>query len=261
MPARAKSPRVVATRTPSTNASEFFSARSDVTKMIADMICGPAIIVMASGRISVFTLPSRFSLGDGLERLLHRAVLLPPTSHPAVLDQHRVGLRDPAISIPLPCPWRAALQGTTTQSPQSMKSSNVDRGAEPVGPRVGQMHDELAQRGQAGVRLRVGLVVGGTPTRPTGRRRRTPRRSRRGRTPRSSPARGPRCHPARAYSPPIATHRYATRLRWTGSTGLGWDHYERTHFGDRSAGGAGGARDDRRVEGRPERPQPRASCS
>jgi organic hydroperoxide reductase OsmC/OhrA len=23
--------------------------------------------------------------------------------------------------------------------------------------------------------------------------------------------------------------RYETRLRWTGSTGLGWDHYDRTH--------------------------------
>jgi organic hydroperoxide reductase OsmC/OhrA len=32
-----------------------------------------------------------------------------------------------------------------------------------------------------------------------------------------------------AYSPPIATHRYETRLRWTGSTGLGWDHYVREH--------------------------------
>jgi hypothetical protein len=31
----------------------------------------------------------------------------------------------------------------------------------------------------------------------------------------------------RAYSPPIATHRYETRLRWNGSTGLGWDHYDR----------------------------------
>jgi organic hydroperoxide reductase OsmC/OhrA len=24
-------------------------------------------------------------------------------------------------------------------------------------------------------------------------------------------------------------HRYETRLRWTGSTGLGWDHYDREH--------------------------------
>jgi organic hydroperoxide reductase OsmC/OhrA len=27
----------------------------------------------------------------------------------------------------------------------------------------------------------------------------------------------------------MATHEYAARLRWTGSTGLGWDHYDRTH--------------------------------
>ncbi len=32
-----------------------------------------------------------------------------------------------------------------------------------------------------------------------------------------------------SYPLPIATHRYETRLRWTGSTGLGWDHYDRTH--------------------------------
>jgi organic hydroperoxide reductase OsmC/OhrA len=27
----------------------------------------------------------------------------------------------------------------------------------------------------------------------------------------------------------MATHRYETRLRWSGSTGLGWDGYDRTH--------------------------------
>ena len=27
----------------------------------------------------------------------------------------------------------------------------------------------------------------------------------------------------------MPTHRYETRLRWTGSTGLGWDHYDRGH--------------------------------
>jgi organic hydroperoxide reductase OsmC/OhrA len=27
----------------------------------------------------------------------------------------------------------------------------------------------------------------------------------------------------------MTTHRYETRLRWTGSTGLGWDHYDRGH--------------------------------
>jgi organic hydroperoxide reductase OsmC/OhrA len=27
----------------------------------------------------------------------------------------------------------------------------------------------------------------------------------------------------------MATHHYETRLRWTGSTGLGWEHYDREH--------------------------------
>jgi organic hydroperoxide reductase OsmC/OhrA len=27
----------------------------------------------------------------------------------------------------------------------------------------------------------------------------------------------------------MATHRYETRLRWAGSTGLGWEHYDREH--------------------------------
>ena len=27
----------------------------------------------------------------------------------------------------------------------------------------------------------------------------------------------------------MATNRYETRVRWTGSTGLGWDHYDRAH--------------------------------
>jgi organic hydroperoxide reductase OsmC/OhrA len=27
----------------------------------------------------------------------------------------------------------------------------------------------------------------------------------------------------------MATHRYETRLRWTGSTALGWEGYDRTH--------------------------------
>jgi organic hydroperoxide reductase OsmC/OhrA len=27
----------------------------------------------------------------------------------------------------------------------------------------------------------------------------------------------------------MATHRYETRLRWAGSTGLGWESYERAH--------------------------------
>jgi organic hydroperoxide reductase OsmC/OhrA len=46
---------------------------------------------------------------------------------------------------------------------------------------------------------------------------------------RSSTGRGQRSRSTRAYSARIATHRYETRLRWTGSTGLGWDHYDRTH--------------------------------
>jgi organic hydroperoxide reductase OsmC/OhrA len=33
----------------------------------------------------------------------------------------------------------------------------------------------------------------------------------------------------RFYSSAISAHRYTTRLRWTGSTGLGWDNYDRTH--------------------------------
>jgi organic hydroperoxide reductase OsmC/OhrA len=27
----------------------------------------------------------------------------------------------------------------------------------------------------------------------------------------------------------MPTHRYETRLRWTGSTALGWEHYDRAH--------------------------------
>jgi organic hydroperoxide reductase OsmC/OhrA len=27
----------------------------------------------------------------------------------------------------------------------------------------------------------------------------------------------------------VAANTYETRVRWTGSTGLGWDHYDRTH--------------------------------
>jgi organic hydroperoxide reductase OsmC/OhrA len=47
--------------------------------------------------------------------------------------------------------------------------------------------------------------------------------------PRSSTGPRPRSRATRAYSARIATHRYESRLRWTGSTGLGWDHYDRTH--------------------------------
>ena len=48
--ARAATPIAVASSTPATKANDFLTAPSDVTKTIADMICGPAIIVIASGR-------------------------------------------------------------------------------------------------------------------------------------------------------------------------------------------------------------------
>src|SRR5215211_7927826 len=48
--ARAMStPTVVAIATPTMKGVEIFSGLGAVTKMIADMICGPAIIVMARG--------------------------------------------------------------------------------------------------------------------------------------------------------------------------------------------------------------------
>ena len=34
----------------------------------------------------------------------------------------------------------------------------------------------------------------------------------------------------------MAVNRYQTSLRWTGSTGLGWDHYDRTHVGTTPGG-------------------------
>jgi hypothetical protein len=61
-PSREAKPRVSATpsvtpiATPAMNASDIRTARACVTKMIADMICGPAIIVMASGRTSTLTM-------------------------------------------------------------------------------------------------------------------------------------------------------------------------------------------------------------
>jgi hypothetical protein len=55
IPRRAATPIAMATSTPNTKASDVFTARSEATKMIADMICGPAIMVMASGRMAVFT--------------------------------------------------------------------------------------------------------------------------------------------------------------------------------------------------------------
>jgi organic hydroperoxide reductase OsmC/OhrA len=35
------------------------------------------------------------------------------------------------------------------------------------------------------------------------------------------------CHTGR----PVATNTYETRVHWTGSTGAGWEHYDRTHVG------------------------------
>src|SRR5215212_1787656 len=60
-------PTVVAIATPARNGKETLSAFGAVTKMIAAMICGPAIIVMASGRICRFmTLASFQRLGGRL---------------------------------------------------------------------------------------------------------------------------------------------------------------------------------------------------
>jgi hypothetical protein len=47
-------PTSVAIATPAMKEAESFSGFEAVTKMIAAMICGPAIIVMASGRMSRF---------------------------------------------------------------------------------------------------------------------------------------------------------------------------------------------------------------
>jgi hypothetical protein len=47
-------PTVVATATPAIKEAESFTALDAVRKMIADIICGPAIIVMARGRIVRF---------------------------------------------------------------------------------------------------------------------------------------------------------------------------------------------------------------
>jgi hypothetical protein len=51
---RTTNPTIVAIATPARNAAEIFTGLEVVRKMIADMICGPAIIVMASGRMSRF---------------------------------------------------------------------------------------------------------------------------------------------------------------------------------------------------------------
>jgi hypothetical protein len=47
-------PTVTAIATAAMNAMETFTGLGVVTKMIADIICGPAIIVIARGRISRF---------------------------------------------------------------------------------------------------------------------------------------------------------------------------------------------------------------
>ena len=47
-------PTVVAIATPAMKEAESFTALEAVRKMMADMICGPAIIVMARGRIVRF---------------------------------------------------------------------------------------------------------------------------------------------------------------------------------------------------------------
>src|SRR5215207_9160943 len=47
-------PTVVAIATPAMKEAEIFTGFEAVTKMIADIICGPAIIVMARGRICRF---------------------------------------------------------------------------------------------------------------------------------------------------------------------------------------------------------------
>jgi hypothetical protein len=49
-------PTVAAIATPATKEAESFTGLGAVRKMMADMICGPAIIVMARGRMSRFML-------------------------------------------------------------------------------------------------------------------------------------------------------------------------------------------------------------
>ena len=48
----------------------------------------------------------------------------------------------------------------------------------------------------------------------------------------------------------MAVNHYETRVRWTGSTGLGWDHYDRTHVGV-APGRPGDRADHRREKGDP----------
>jgi hypothetical protein len=48
---------VAAIATPARKAAEIYTGFEAVTKIMADMICGPAIIVMARGRIAWFMAP------------------------------------------------------------------------------------------------------------------------------------------------------------------------------------------------------------
>ena len=55
MPFATSKPPVTPAAAPTMKAKDSFTASFAVTKMIADMICGPAIIVMASGTTCRFT--------------------------------------------------------------------------------------------------------------------------------------------------------------------------------------------------------------
>src|SRR5215216_6269955 len=92
---RAATPIVVAISTPSTKASEFFIARSDVTKTIADMICGPAIIVIASGSMSVFTPATLPEFAPASNQIRLGASSLPQRAAPfACLRNSAMSLRE-----------------------------------------------------------------------------------------------------------------------------------------------------------------------
>jgi hypothetical protein len=64
-------PTVVAIATPTMKDADTFSGLGAVTKMIADMICGPAIIVMARGKISRFMGSSQSTAAISRGLLLH----------------------------------------------------------------------------------------------------------------------------------------------------------------------------------------------
>lgn len=54
-------PTVAAIATPMMNAADVRTGLEMVTKMIADMICGPSNIVMARGRIARFMISSQYT--------------------------------------------------------------------------------------------------------------------------------------------------------------------------------------------------------